>query len=682
MTDWDISDYDGEGDSVDFDHDASDTDSWSDDERQQQFFDPTEITESIPLLPFDNQVGGKAHPYHLMQQRSHPLSLANIMRFAGHASIFRFSKRAICKVATPAERKFYEHLASDHHLLIPFTPQYLGVLNVSYRQPSTDQTDRQSHLMPEVVFDKNKHLLRDWMSHQNSTAHSRSSSPNQSQDRLGHNLCGNSDSASTSSHSSDRATNCSPRSNSIPTSRSLSHIEPIPFPYATSNNSLETSFDNHSSIHLPQNPSSLYKQSLSNASVLSASSSFDPTLADVGGRSVDRISVQLRRPNIVSTTSAPQTPKLRSHKAHRHKRGDDIPDGSPSPLNGDDGEIIFEMDDLEDSLPRPMNTSSSYSTLPDLVIARDSSIVQEGSSKALLDDQRFEDEAYSEAGPHFSEEMANPTEGETVSSTFNRISRPNNPWSLQLYNKGLQKMKSQKTQSTNETSGEHVQQFILIEDLTDELKYPCVLDLKMGTRQYGVYATEAKMKSQTAKCESSTSKSLGVRVCGMQVYKRNISQFLFQDKYYGRGLNAVTFRNTLVEYLDNGESCQIQHIPVLLRKLRRLAGVIRQLNGYRFYTSSLLVIYDGDNDSKRKIDIRIIDFDHCVSANEILEHGDKMTYPPTHDGPDKGYLLGIKTLVNCFEYIYRTYGGGDIEVVEGEDVFQGIGDNSSPLGDD
>jgi hypothetical protein len=58
MTDWDISDYDGEGDSVDFDMDASDTDSWSEEECQQQLFDPTEITESIPLLPFDNQVGG------------------------------------------------------------------------------------------------------------------------------------------------------------------------------------------------------------------------------------------------------------------------------------------------------------------------------------------------------------------------------------------------------------------------------------------------------------------------------------------------------------------------------------------------------------------------------------------------------------------------------------------------
>lgn len=61
MTDWDISDYEGEGDRVNFDQNASDNDSWSDDERQNQLFDPTEITESIPLLPFDNQVGGNNH---------------------------------------------------------------------------------------------------------------------------------------------------------------------------------------------------------------------------------------------------------------------------------------------------------------------------------------------------------------------------------------------------------------------------------------------------------------------------------------------------------------------------------------------------------------------------------------------------------------------------------------------
>uniref|UniRef100_A0A667XTS2 Kinase n=1 Tax=Myripristis murdjan TaxID=586833 RepID=A0A667XTS2_9TELE len=231
-----------------------------------------------------------------------------------------------------------------------------------------------------------------------------------------------------------------------------------------------------------------------------------------------------------------------------------------------------------------------------------------------------------------------------------------NPWSLRCHKQQLSRMRS-------ESKDRKLFKFLLLENVVHHFSYPCILDLKMGTRQHGDDASEEKAARQMKKCEQSTSATLGVRVCGMQVYQMDTGHYLCRNKYYGRGLSIEGFRHALYQYMHNGQGLRRDLFEPILSKLRSLKAVLERQASYRFYSSSLLIIYEGKEpegpavpnteqhaacspppppQQPPLVDVRMIDFAHSTFKGF---RGDTAV----HDGPDRGYVFGLESLVRILE---------------------------------
>ncbi|OTB03544.1 hypothetical protein M426DRAFT_60196 [Hypoxylon sp. CI-4A] len=651
--------------------------------------------EAIELIPYKHQVGG-------------------------HTTIWRFSKRAVCKQLNNRENEFYEKIERYHRDLLPFLPRYIGVLNVTFqKQPRRKSTIRkddgqvpdkktneqdgqpngahgtpnfgvqrnldilgkeeQRHHrrivsqslqssqtpIPTVTFVDNRHILPRSLLRPAGSA-SDNNRPRSASAAVGHHYFreNNSQVPNVDAIVSARPTLEDRHANSWGATMVNKRLRNEVFndaflkrPIAVHKHrrpaSQQRSVPRHSVQRLEKpvhSESPLVNREDVNDQARhvqdSNPSKLSPQLLQTqSDMSVDAGCLRAEGPDHVKDvtgTSAPEpetlSEKFQQQRRKRRNSGSKLR-RKPEDVMDSRGNLKYFEDPDEVEYRRANESHGEFHTL-------------NGTAEIPIPQSNLSSE-----GPS---ELPSPT------MDFRKIPRPINP-------------KEAQTQRDS-----RVEYFLLMEDLTAGMKRPCIMDLKMGTRQYGVEASPKKRESQQRKCAATTSRELGVRVCGLQAWDAKSQTYVFKDKYYGRNLKAgAEFQNALTMFLYDGEDygSVLRHIPTILQKLNQLEMTIRRLRGYRFYAASLLMFYDADNSdegydtaaddsttdfatdaedmwdvrrrrkNKKEIDFKMADFANSVTAGDLAE--DKPCPPKRPNEPDRGFLRGLATLRQYFLKIQK-----------------------------
>jgi len=187
---------------------------------------------------------------------------------------------------------------------------------------------------------------------------------------------------------------------------------------------------------------------------------------------------------------------------------------------------------------------------------------------------------------------------------------------------------------------ENGNQYLVLEDLCSFFESPAIADLKMGIVMTGEDSTPEKARREAAKSDGTTTTSMGFRFSGIWVPQLDgsIKQL---DKAWGYSHKANNIVENFKEYFMNGERVRQELLPLFIEKIRPILEWFENSGTHRFYGSSVLMIYEANENSRFKdhVDVRIIDFPHA--------------YPIRDGGRDEGYVLGLKSIIKVLEELSK-----------------------------
>lgn len=188
-------------------------------------------------------------------------------------------------------------------------------------------------------------------------------------------------------------------------------------------------------------------------------------------------------------------------------------------------------------------------------------------------------------------------------------------------------------------NGLHPGKYLALEDLTWGRQWPCIMDVKMGTRSYEDNASAEKIAYEKSKFP--LQETIGFRIQGFKVFDPKLRSYVEFDKHFGRSITSVEeLAPAFRKYFPEDAAKTAKLLEAFLRRLDQLKAWFDEQQGMEFIASSFLFLYDGEENDKTvaeacNADIRLIDFAH-------------VTHQPSPKR-DEGLRTGIATLTRCFQ---------------------------------
>ncbi|KDD73423.1 inositol polyphosphate kinase, partial [Helicosporidium sp. ATCC 50920] len=198
---------------------------------------------------------------------------------------------------------------------------------------------------------------------------------------------------------------------------------------------------------------------------------------------------------------------------------------------------------------------------------------------------------------------------------------------------------------TRQTGG---RQLLALEDLTRGYARPCIMDAKIGFRTWYAESGDAAYVARCrAKDATTTQAALGFKVCGMQVWRAGLGGYWRASKRWCKTLGRAQVDSALFSWAQ-GSGAGLSAADVLggpegaVAQLQALERWVRQQRELKFYSSSVLLLYEGAAQAagQARVRVRLVDFAHTF-------------HDPAGGARDLNFLAGLRSLVARLKRVAR-----------------------------